>query len=234
MVNFLYLFQTKIEQKSVVFSFTDITLIFFISFILILGILILFSKDVIYCLLSLIMLYVISAFILLSFNLQFLAFSLVAVSLGAVAVLFLYVVLMVNLKGSRIRDSLYHKFNISCFVLCTFFIGTVLFRLKFPVETNYSWKHLNGECGLEVVEDDVLSPFFIDWLSRSLGNDNPLKLYGLIIYDYYYMYFVLIGVLLLAALIGCLLLAFDYDSSKGESPINMKKRISRIKRFSKD
>ena len=65
---------------------------------ILLSMLIIFSKDVIYCILGLISLYVMGAILLLSYNLQFLAFALVVVSLGAVAVLFLYVVLMVNLK----------------------------------------------------------------------------------------------------------------------------------------
>jgi NADH:ubiquinone oxidoreductase subunit 6 (subunit J) len=103
------------------FSIKQIVFIIFVSFVFLIAFFIILSRDVIYCLLGLIFLYVLCAILVLSYFLEFLAFSLIIVSLGAVAVLFLYVVLMVNLKGYEIRESIFYKFNISSFGKFTIF-----------------------------------------------------------------------------------------------------------------
>ena len=110
-----------------VFSIKQIVFIIFLSFVLLVTFFIILSRDVIYCLLGLIFLYVLCAILVLSYFLEFLAFSLIIVSLGAVAVLFLYVVLMVNLKGYEVRDSIFYKFNISSFLLSLLFIVFTIF-----------------------------------------------------------------------------------------------------------
>ena len=93
------------------FSIKQVIFIIFVSFIFLVSFFIILSRDVIYCLLGLIFLYVLGAILVLTYFLEFLAFSLIIVSLGAVAVLFLYVVLMVNLKGYEIRESIFYKFK---------------------------------------------------------------------------------------------------------------------------
>merc|ERR1712193_593272 len=85
------------------FSIKQVVFIIFVSFVFLIAFFIILSRDVIYCL-------------------EFLAFSLIIVSLGAVAVLFLYVVLMVNLKGYEIRESIFYKFNVSSFLLSLLFL----------------------------------------------------------------------------------------------------------------
>jgi NADH:ubiquinone oxidoreductase subunit 6 (subunit J) len=70
------------------FSMKQIIFIIFVSFVLLIAFFIILSRDVIYCLLGLIFLYVLCAILVLSYFLEFLAFSLIIVSLGAVAVLF--------------------------------------------------------------------------------------------------------------------------------------------------
>ena len=51
-----------------------------------------------------------------------------------------------------------------------------------------------------------------DVIYRSFNS--PLKLYGIILYDKFFIFFILIGVLLLAALIGCILLTYDFIFKK--------------------
>jgi NADH-quinone oxidoreductase subunit J len=204
---------THVTTPSSALSFSEISFILFLSFMLLLSLFIIFSKDVIYCLLGLISLYILGAFLLLSYNLQFLSFSLVVVSLGAVAVLFLYVVLMVNLKGSRMQESMYYKFNISCFLISLSFLSSILYIKKEEIDCIYFADVLSRF--FEHNSNVLITPVYINVTDLALEvNNNLLKLYGLIVYDKYFIFFVLIGVLLLSALIGCLLLSFDYDTSK--------------------
>lgn len=225
--NMVSLPQMAISLSSSNISFSEVVFLLFLSFMILLSMLIIFSKDVIYCLLGLISLYVMGAILLLSYNLQFLAFALVVVSLGAVAVLFLYVVLMVNLKGSRMQESMFYKFNISSFLMGLSLLVGALFWKKDQIDAIYSTElFMNG------ASDQLIVPFYVNALDMALEiNDNTLKLYGLIVYDKYFILFVLIGILLLAALIGCLLLSYEYDHSQGENPSIAKVRLEKINQY---
>merc|ERR1711976_512764 len=165
------------------------------------------------------------AILLLSYDLQFLAFALVVVSLGAVAVLFLYVVLMVNLKGSRMQESFFYKFNISTFLIG---LSTLLSASYLKIDEIYSVDILTNSSSI----NELIVPFYVNVLDMALEiNDNTLKLYGLIVYDKYFILFVLIGVLLLAALIGCLLLSYDYKYKGTVSGLNTTLRLKKINHF---
>jgi len=195
----------SISDNVELISFSEVVFFFFVSLSLLLCFLIIFSKDVIYCLLGLISVYLLAALLLLSFYVEFLAYSIIVVSLGAVAVLFLYVVLMVNLKGSRIRDSFYYKFNISSFLLGISLIISVLFYERIRIELNFMIFH-------NPLFDFVTLPYYRNILDVALGvKNNSLKLYGILLYDenQYFIYIILIGILLLSALIGCILLTYD-------------------------
>lgn len=220
--------QMAINNSSFTISFSEIAFLLFLSFMILLSIIIIFSKDVIYCLLGLISLYVMGAILLLSYDLQFLAFALVVVSLGAVAVLFLYVVLMVNLKGSRMQESFFYKFNISTFLIgLSMLLGTIYLK-KDEIDTIYSVDILTNNKAIS----ELIVPFYVNVLDMALEiNDNTLKLYGLIVYDKYFILFVLIGVLLLAALIGCLLLSYDYKYKGTVSGLNTTLRLKKINHF---
>merc|ERR1711976_229964 len=151
---------------------------------ILLSIIIIFSKDVIYCLLGLISLYVMGAILLLSYDLQFLAFALVVVSLGAVAVLFLYVVLMVNLKGSRMQESFFYKFNISTFLIGLSTLLSAIYLKKDEIDAIYSVDILTNSSSI----NELIVPFYVNVLDMALEiNDNTLKLYGLIVYDKYFI-----------------------------------------------
>lgn len=189
------------------FSIKQVVFIIFVSFIFLVAFFIILSRDVIYCLLGLIFLYVLCAILVLTYFLEFLAFSLIIVSLGAVAVLFLYVVLMVNLKGYEIRESIFYKFNISSFFLSLLFIITTIFITRDDIQASYIFDKVYN------TEDEYGIPIpryinVLDIVYRCFNS--PLKLYGIILYDKFFILFILIGVLLLAALIGCILLTYDF------------------------
>merc|ERR1712100_453271 len=189
------------------FSLKQVIFIIFVSFIFLIAFFIILSRDVIYCLLGLIFLYVLCAVLVLSYFLEFLAFSLIIVSLGAVAVLFLYVVLMVNLKGYEIRESIFYKFNISSFGISLLFLVSTIFLTRDDVQCSYLFDQVyrtEDEYGIPIAR--YINVF--DIVFRSFNS--PLKLYGIILYDKFFIFFILIGVLLLAALIGCILLTYDF------------------------
>merc|ERR1739848_790545 len=121
----------------------------------------------------------------LSYFLEFLAFSLIIVSLGAVAVLFLYVVLMVNLKGYEIRESIFYKFNISSFLLSLLFLMVTIYLTRDDIQASYildKVNHTEDEYGIPIVR--YINVF--DVVYRAFNS--PLKLYGIILYDKFYKF----------------------------------------------
>jgi NADH:ubiquinone oxidoreductase subunit 6 (subunit J) len=74
-------------------------LIFLWTLIVFFGCVIVFAKNTIHCLLSLLNIFFFIAIILFLFNLQFISFAFLIVFVGAVLVLFIYVIIMVNVKG---------------------------------------------------------------------------------------------------------------------------------------
>ena len=142
---------------------------------------------------------------------EFLSFSLVIVSLGAVAVLFLYVVLMVNLKTFGIDKSIFYKFNISSFLLGLLFLVLTIWMTRADIELCHFLYELDNpldKYGFEKLRWEDLFD-----LLYSIYHP-PLKLYGILLYEKFFLFFVLIGVLLLAALLGCILLTYDYYYEK--------------------
>jgi|TARA_B110000046_G_C12906849_1_gene361098 NADH-quinone oxidoreductase subunit J len=216
----------KILVYNTVLSFPDIVLLFFIGTVLVLALYIILSKDIINCLLSLILLYVVAAMFLLSYNLQFLAFALIAVSLGAVCVLFLYVVLMVNMKGSRVSESIFYKSNISCFLISTFSIAFTLMYTQNNIQARYDIAWATDKVDPLEVVDEVLCPQNVDFIFLALHETSPLQLYGIVLYDHYFLLFVLIGVLLLAALIGCLVISYDSPESTFSNRDSIRKNLT--------
>merc|ERR1712193_404390 len=160
------------------FSIKQVVFIIFVSFVFLIAFFIILSRDVIYCLLGLI---------------------------------FLYVVLMVNLKGYEIRSSIFYKFNISSFLLSLLFIVVTIFLTRDDIQASYILDQVNrteDEYGIPIVR--YINVF--DVVYRAFNS--PLKLYGIILYDKFFVFFILIGVLLLVALIGCILLTYDFIYKK--------------------
>jgi NADH-quinone oxidoreductase subunit J len=176
-------------------SFLNFWITLFITSVLFLAMLIVFSKNVIYCLLCLILLYLITTVLFLSYNVSFVGFALVLVSVGAVCILFLYVIFMSDMKAPRQNESWVSKFNIGCFLLApTLFAGSMYAKRHdlFLLKTD-----LSSGNNLSFSSTNVLNEYF---------ENNILELYGFIIYNQKIVLFILIGVVLLSALIGSILL----------------------------
>lgn len=194
-------------------SFIEIVFVIFLSLMFLIALIIILSRDVIYSLLGLIFLYVVSAVLVLSYRLEFLAFALVIVSLGAVAVLFLYVILMVNLKGYEVEESVFYKFNISTFGLGIIFMMVTLNIAHNSIEDAHlltKGSRSTDQFGFPVQEHCST------YNGLYKVSSTPLKLYGMILYDAYFLLFVLIGIILVISLVGCILLTHDEFKKKNK------------------
>ena len=177
---------------------------YFFSFIIILSsFLVIFVSNPVHSVLFLIFTFFNAAIIFLIFKAEFLAMTLLIVYVGAVAVLFLFVVMMLNISESIIKEGFLRYFPFGLLLISIFLIELFMIfnsdKIIFP------------ESGLIKINEIM-----------NLGMDNTKSL-GLFLYTDYFIIFQISGFLLLLAMIGAIVLAHsDLKNPKSISPINQK------------
>ena len=175
---------------------------YFFSFIVILSsFLVIFVSNPVHSVLFLIFTFFNAAIIFLIFKAEFLAMTLLIVYVGAVAVLFLFVVMMLNISESIIKEGFLRYFPFGLLLISIFLIELFMIfnsdKIIFP------------ESGLIKINEIM-----------NLGMDNTKSL-GLFLYTDYFIIFQISGFLLLLAMIGAIVLAHsDLKNPKSISPIN--------------
>jgi len=138
-----------------------------------------------------------AAAILFFFNIEFLGVTFVIIYVGAVAVLFLFVVMMINVKLeeslSKINISFFLKFLYSV-VICSLVGILLLFCILsiFSSQDLFLIKYAN----LQILFDTLYN---IDVLGQSL-------------YNYFLSCFLVAGLILFIALLGSIVLTLKYNS----------------------
>lgn len=171
----------------------NIVYILFFLIIVISSISVLLSKNPIHSVFFLIIVFLHVSFLLLLLHVEFLAFLIFIVYLGAIAVLFLFVIMMFNIHILEARD------NIIRFIPLV--IGTILIILEISYITD--WIELKW--GILSFQDF----FYIhkNWYNLLNSKDNIIVLS--IIYNYYLYHFILASLILLVAMIGAIMLTLN-------------------------
>lgn len=132
---------------------------------------------------------------------EFLAMLLVIVYVGAVAVLFLFVVMMLNVTIEKFREGLTKYFASAVIVATLLFIEMMILFVSQPV--------------LETVGLRLKQP--IDSSAEALTNTEQL---GAVIYTDYIFIFQASGLVLLVAMIGAIVLTFEKRTRTRKQVIN--------------
>ena len=178
---------------------------YFFSFLIISSsILVIFSNNAVHSVLFLIFTFFNSAILFLLMNAEFLAMTIVIVYVGAIAVLFLFVVMMLNISESEIKEGFLKYFPFGLILIAIFI--TELFLIfnfdNFPVSENVK---------IDINEIDLIEA-------------SNTKLIGLFLYTDYFIIFQISGFILLLAMIGAIVLAkSDENKIKSTSSISQKK-----------
>ena len=178
---------------------------YFFSFLIISSsILVIFSNNPVHSVLFLIFTFFNSAILFLLMNAEFLAMTIVIVYVGAIAVLFLFVVMMLNITESEIKEGFLKYFPFGLILIAIFI--TELFLIfnfdNFPVPENVK---------IDINEIDLIEA-------------SNTKLIGLFLYTDYFIIFQISGFILLLAMIGAIVLAkSDENKIKSTSSISQKK-----------
>jgi len=169
----------------------NIFFFFFSSLSIIFSFFVIISKNPVHSILSLILVFFNAASLLIILGAEFLAMLFIIVYVGAVAVLFLFVIMMLNVKVTKLTSSIYRYLPISfIFGSIFFFEFFMLFYLDLvSVNTNYLYLFENN---------------FVNEWSTSVAPVSNIVALGQLLYTYFSYLFILSGIILLVSMLGAI------------------------------
>lgn len=164
-----------------------------IILIIISALLVILSKNPMHSVLSLVMTFVLSSILMINLGVEFLALLFLIVYVGAIAILFLFVVMMLNINLEELLD------NTSKYAPISVIVGTFLaLELNYVMEINpYNWETIS----------------YIDWSKSFNGFDTNILLLGQYLYTEYYLYFIIASMVLLVSMIGAIILTLKHEEN---------------------
>ena len=168
-----------------------------------------FSSNPVHSVLFLIFTFFNVAVLFLLSNAEFLAMTIVIVYVGAVAVLFLFVVMMLNINEVLIKEGFLKYFPFG-FILITIFLLELFFVFKDITLKNTSSSKMNIS---ELLDN---------------GNNNTESI-GMFLYTDFFIVFQISGFLLLVAMIGAIVLAKNENLNIKSQKIIYQKSLDKKK-----
>lgn len=169
----------------------------YIFFILVLfsAAFVILSKNPIMSVFFLILSFILSAVLFILLGVEFIAIVLLTVYVGAISVLFLFVVMLLNLRIVELYSMFFSYFSVGWFI---FFFSALVFFMVFGLDYSI-----------------FKSVFFLDdnyfEILKLLGYSNNLAHLGSILYNIYGHLVVLAGLVLLVAMLGSIILTVDFS-----------------------
>lgn len=173
------------------------------------------SQNPVHSVLLLILSFFISAIILLIFGVEFLGLLFIMVYVGAVAVLFLFVVMMINTKKSTENRTPFSKYlmikilSIALFTQIDYILNNAFFNDK-------NINIINGQFNDSILHFDHLTN--IELLAQSLFNNFSIAV-------------LFAGLILLVALVGCICLTIPFKTLPKFNDQKQNSRSNTIHKF---
>jgi NADH-ubiquinone oxidoreductase chain 6 len=177
---------------------------FFSSFALMSGIMVIQSRNPVHSVLFLILVFFNSAGLLLLLGLDFFAMIFLVVYVGAIAVLFLFVVMMLNVKLAEINEKRLRYLPIGGLLGFLFLLEIFLIVDNDLIPLIVIGNSAMLSSGTDSV-DALCQVEFVQWFQLTDTYSN-IESIGLLIYTYYFLFFLLASLILLVAMIGAIVL----------------------------
>jgi NADH-ubiquinone oxidoreductase chain 6 len=159
----------------------------FASIAIVAGIMVIQSRNPVHSVLFLILVFMNVAALLILLGLDFFAMVLLVVYVGAIAVLFLFVVMMLNIKLAEVNEQKLRYLPIGGLIGLLF-----LFEMFVMIDN-------------DVYFYDLGFYSFTEW-STLVQNSTNIEAIGQLVYTYFFHDFLLAGIILLVAMIGAIVL----------------------------
>ena len=153
------------------------------------SLIVIFAPNPVHSVLALILVFFNSALLVLLLDLEFFAVIFVIIYIGAIMVLFTFIIMMLDIKKVSFYVNLRYYFLISGFVL-------INLALVILVLVNYDLVSLNTESGFIG---------YINWF-QLINETSSIFAIGSVLYTFFYFFLMLAGLVLLVAMIGAIVL----------------------------
>jgi NADH-quinone oxidoreductase subunit J len=164
---------------------------FFILLLLFSGILVFISNNPIHSVLFLILTFCDAALILFLLHVDFIGFLFIIIYVGAIAVLFLFVIMMLHVKIYNTQNFLYFP---------AFFLIALIFIFQFFLILNDTFNNFLLDVSFYFLN-------FVDCLTN-------IDIFGQVLYNYFLACFLLAGFVLLVAMIGAIVLTLNFSDQR--------------------
>jgi NADH-quinone oxidoreductase subunit J len=176
----------------------ELTLFYFFSGVaLFSAIMVISARNPVHSVLFLILVFCNSAGLLILLEAEFLALIFIVVYVGAIAVLFLFVVMMLNVKITEIQDEVLQYLPIGGLIGIVFLLEIFLI-----IEGDF----------VSLINPNQDNAVYIDWFAQ-IDSISNIQTLGNVLYTDYVLFFLLAGVILLIAMVGAIVLTMSTRSS---------------------
>src|SRR6476646_8352816 len=177
----------------------------FSSIALVSSVMVIRAKNPVHSVLFFILVFFNTSGLLVLLGLDFFAMIFLVVYVGAIAVLFLFVVMMLNIKLAEINEKKLRYLPVGGLlgILFLFEVFLIIDNDLIPVQTiNHKINDLANAHEI-IVTNQYL--YFTDWYSI-LDTVPNIQAIGMLVYTYYFYFFLLASLILLVAMIGAIVL----------------------------
>lgn len=164
----------------------------FLFFLFFSALMVVNSRNPVHSVFFLVLVFLIGSFFIFSLRSEFLGMVFIIVYIGAIAVLFLFVVMMLNIKVLELRAN-YISYLPFGFLILLFILFEFFFIDYAPLSFENS------------------SLYYINWLDFSNIESTNVTILGYFLYTYYLFSFLVVSLILFLATIGAILLTFIMD-----------------------
>lgn len=178
----------------------DLLFYIFSSMTLISGVMVIQARNPVHSVLFLILVFFNAAGLLVLLGLDFFAMIFLVVYVGAIAVLFLFVVMMLNIKIAEINEKRLRYLPIGG-VLGLLFLFEVLLIVDNDLIPLLFYNNAQAISEIQNLN-------FINWISNVETITN-IQAIGNLVYTYYFYFFLMASLILLVAMIGAIVLTMQ-------------------------
>lgn len=167
---------------------------FSLSFLLVLSaILVISAQNPVHSVFFLILVFLTSAIFLFFLEVEFISLLFVLVYVGAIAVLFLFVVMMLDIKVTRAENDFFTYIPMGIFLGLIFFLEVFM-----TLHENF--------VPISPLDSQQI---YTNWI-LNLDTISNIEVLGQLIYTYYFFYFLIAGIILLVAMVGAIVLTLNF------------------------
>jgi NADH-quinone oxidoreductase subunit J len=167
---------------------------FSLSFLLVLSaILVISAQNPVHSVFFLILVFLTSAIFLFLLEVEFISLLFVLVYVGAIAVLFLFVVMMLDIKVTRAENDFFIYIPMGIFLGLIFFLEVFM-----TLHENF--------VPISPLDSQQI---YTNWI-LNLDTISNIEVLGQLIYTYYFFYFLIAGIILLVAMVGAIVLTLNF------------------------